>query len=242
MREAVHEALYMLDQDIQWYLRRTSIEASTERRKVISRVLREVLETRVLLLAPFTPHLCEEIWHEMGKTSFVSMAEWPKYDESKVDMKVIEQEEFIKTLQGDTAKIIQATKLKPKTIYYYTSARYKWHVYLNALEFAEEGTLRVDRLMKKVMIYPEMRERAKQVTKFVDNIVENLNKMQAEMVDKRLANGIVDELKVISDSREFYKQVFNAEVKVFREEDPKRHDPQDKAKLAEPYRPAIYIE
>jgi len=242
MREAVHEALYMLDQDVQWYLRRTSIKTSTERKKVISRVLWEVLETRILLLAPFTPHLCEEIWHKMGKASFISIAAWPTYNKDKVDMRVIEQEEFIKTIQDDTANIVQATKLKPGTIYFYTCAKWKWQVYLNALKFAKMGTIRVDRLIKRVMIYPEMRERAQQVSTFIGAMVAIINKMPTEMVDERLANGIMDEFKVICDVRDFYKQVFNAEVKVFKEEDLIRYDPKNRARLAKPYRPAIYFE
>jgi len=33
-------------------------------------------------LAPFAPHIAEEIWQKMGEEGFVSMAPWPKYDEN----------------------------------------------------------------------------------------------------------------------------------------------------------------
>lgn len=33
------------------------------------------------LIAPFAPHLAEEIWHELGETDSVHLSEWPKYDE-----------------------------------------------------------------------------------------------------------------------------------------------------------------
>jgi len=242
IREAVHEALYMLDQDIQWYLRRTSIETSIERKKVRSKLLYEVLKTRILLLAPFTPHLCEEIWHEMGNTSFISMAKWPTFDAVKVDRKVIEQEVFIKSIQGDTTHIIHVTKMKPKMIYYYTCTDWKWNVYLNALKYTKTETTRVDILMKKIMMDQNMRNRAKQVSKYVRIMIKNINKMPTELVDKHLENGIIDEFKIIKDTRDFYKQVFNAEVEVFREEDLNRYDPMNRARLSEPYRPAIYIE
>ena len=41
---------------------------------------RAVLEQVVALLAPFAPHIAEELWHTLGHTT-VCDAEWPKYDE-----------------------------------------------------------------------------------------------------------------------------------------------------------------
>lgn len=35
------------------------------------------------LLAPFAPHLAEEVYEALGYSSLVSLAEWPEYDESK---------------------------------------------------------------------------------------------------------------------------------------------------------------
>ena len=41
-------------------------------------------ETVIKLLAPFAPHVAEEIWHELGHTNSIHTSEWPKYDESKL--------------------------------------------------------------------------------------------------------------------------------------------------------------
>lgn len=44
--------------------------------------LNGALETVVLLLAPFVPHVCEELWQLMGKTKVsVAFEPWPIYDE-----------------------------------------------------------------------------------------------------------------------------------------------------------------
>ena len=51
---------------------------------------KEVYETIVLLLAPFTPHLCEEIWNLLGHKDCVSCAKWPKYNEQYIKQEVIE--------------------------------------------------------------------------------------------------------------------------------------------------------
>lgn len=48
-------------------------EMSTEGR-------RAGLETLVVLLAPFAPHLADELWHDFGHEQSVHLAVWPNYD------------------------------------------------------------------------------------------------------------------------------------------------------------------
>lgn len=42
---------------------------------------REVLEKLVVVLAPFAPHICEQLWHDMGHDTTVCDANWPVCDE-----------------------------------------------------------------------------------------------------------------------------------------------------------------
>lgn len=42
---------------------------------------REVLESLVVLLAPFAPHIAEELWHRIGNDTTVCDAQWPVCDE-----------------------------------------------------------------------------------------------------------------------------------------------------------------
>jgi leucyl-tRNA synthetase len=41
---------------------------------------RKVLETFVLLLSPFAPHLGEELWRALGHKASLAYEAWPKYD------------------------------------------------------------------------------------------------------------------------------------------------------------------
>lgn len=43
-------------------------------------LLRESLECLVLLLSPFAPHLCEELWERMGYKTFLLHSPWPSFD------------------------------------------------------------------------------------------------------------------------------------------------------------------
>jgi leucyl-tRNA synthetase len=40
---------------------------------------KEAMKTYIQLLAPFAPHLCEELWHSMGETTSLSYTSWPGY-------------------------------------------------------------------------------------------------------------------------------------------------------------------
>ncbi len=44
-------------------------------------VFSEAAENLVLLLSPFAPHICDEMWQRLGKDGTTWQAEWPAYDE-----------------------------------------------------------------------------------------------------------------------------------------------------------------
>lgn len=43
-------------------------------------VVKEALQTLLVLLSPFTPHICEELWHLCQNEGSVSQQKWPQYD------------------------------------------------------------------------------------------------------------------------------------------------------------------
>jgi leucyl-tRNA synthetase len=47
-------------------------------------VPKELAEMLVLLLAPFAPHIAEELWHRLGHQTSLARHAWPKYDEKKL--------------------------------------------------------------------------------------------------------------------------------------------------------------
>jgi len=56
-------------------------EPKGEEREQARRVLREAIKTVVLLLGPFTPHITEELWHELGHATSLFDEPWPAYNE-----------------------------------------------------------------------------------------------------------------------------------------------------------------
>ena len=53
-------------------------------------LLREVSEKLVLLLSPFVPHICEEMWEKLGHDSAVYFESWPSYDEEALKLDTVE--------------------------------------------------------------------------------------------------------------------------------------------------------
>jgi len=48
------------------------------------KLLLEAVENLVKLLAPFAPHMCEELWEIMGNEYSIFDKNWPEYDENKL--------------------------------------------------------------------------------------------------------------------------------------------------------------
>ena len=48
-------------------------------------IKQEILETVLLMLAPITPHVCEELWSHLGHKSDIVSAIWPEVDESALE-------------------------------------------------------------------------------------------------------------------------------------------------------------
>ncbi|HJT34948.1 MAG TPA: leucine--tRNA ligase [Pirellulales bacterium] len=51
---------------------------------------RQAMETFVLLLSPFAPHLCEELWQLLGHGQTLAYEPWPGYDESLIKEDTVE--------------------------------------------------------------------------------------------------------------------------------------------------------
>ncbi len=49
-----------------------------------------MMETFVLLLSPFAPHIAEELWEKLGHKTTLSYEPWPQYDDSKAAVNTIE--------------------------------------------------------------------------------------------------------------------------------------------------------
>ena len=82
--KTLHKLIKKVSDDIEVFSYNTSVPAfmiavgEWAQQKCTSR---SVLSTFVVLLAPFAPHIAEELWHALGNTASVCDAEWPEFCE-----------------------------------------------------------------------------------------------------------------------------------------------------------------
>jgi leucyl-tRNA synthetase len=204
-------------------------------------VLKNIIMTRVKLLAPFAPYLCEEIWETMGNDGFISLTNWPKIEEKKIDEEAEEAEEMIKNTLEDTLNILKVTKIKPKKIFFYTSSNWKWKAYLQLLEMKEDE-MNIKFAIRKLLVNPDMKKRAKELSLYISKNIDELLYLPIQKRTIRKKINQLNELKILEENKAFFIKELESEVHIFNEDDIKLFDPKGRAKLARPYRPAIYIE
>ncbi len=51
-----------------------------DKQPIAAPVLRDTLETILILLFPFVPHFCEELWETSGHSETLDMMQWPQFD------------------------------------------------------------------------------------------------------------------------------------------------------------------
>ena len=238
VRESLHNVIYAMDQDMQWYFKRAA--AKERSNDSISGVVRQVLDTRVRMLAPYAPFISEEMWEALGNDKSVTLASWPKVDESKFDYAADESETLIINLLADAQNIIKVTKIKPKKIFIYTAASWKWNLYQKVLGMVVQGRTNFGEIMKILVSdasTSKVKESPDMIKKMIDDILSDPLDSRQRKVKLTL-----DEVKVFEDAKSLLGKELDAEIVIYKENDQSKVDPKNKARVARPYKPALYME
>lgn len=90
LRRAIHTAIKEVSEDVEeGYQFNTAVSelmklsnALKDAKQQDSDVYAEGIQTLVLLLAPFAPHIAEELWQQLGFSESVHRQSWPQFEES----------------------------------------------------------------------------------------------------------------------------------------------------------------
>lgn len=83
--KSVHKLIKKVTADIETFSYNTSIAAfmiCVNELTAAKCHSRKVLEPLLVVLAPFAPHVTEELWHALGHDTSICDAKWPEYDEA----------------------------------------------------------------------------------------------------------------------------------------------------------------
>lgn len=82
--KSLHKLIKKVTEDIEAFSYNTSISAFMICVNELSQQKchnKEILHTLVILIAPFAPHVAEELWHTLSEQESVCDAQWPSYNE-----------------------------------------------------------------------------------------------------------------------------------------------------------------
>ena len=101
VRRQVHQTIQKVSHDMgERIIFNTAIAANMELVNTLSKftdmsdngkvIRQEALEAIVLMLAPIVPHICHQLWQDLGHQEAVVGAPWPKVDVSALEQDIIE--------------------------------------------------------------------------------------------------------------------------------------------------------
>jgi leucyl-tRNA synthetase len=221
-RKALQNVFYLLFNDLRWYQRRGG-----------QNQLKRILSTWLRLMAPFTPHICEEIWSSM-EDGYIAVAPWPDVDYGLIDEEAEQAEKLLENTLEDVDEILKVTKTKPKKIIFYTTPTWKQEMLKIAIDLIKDGKLDMGMLMKTAMAQPNVANHKKDVSKYAQKLAKEVHSLTADALN-------LDEFQTLSQEKAFLQNALGVDVEVRSADEPST-DPMGKSKHAEPGRPAIYIE
>lgn len=204
------------------------------------RVLKRFLETRILLMAPFTPHVCEEVWEGLGKQGFVSTASWPECAEEELNPEAEAAEDLVDRVAYDLREILRVTELKPNRVILYVAPEWMDEAYAETAHQLMKGEVQMNELMSKLLAQDKFKPHAKELASLVRRAIDDVRRAGPDEAAK--PPSYADEFLVLSDALGFFSREFKCRFEAHRTDEVGLYDPKGRAKLALPGRPAIYVE
>ncbi|MDT8347288.1 MAG: class I tRNA ligase family protein [Flavobacteriaceae bacterium] len=83
--KVLHKTIKKIEDDLQEFSFNTTVSAfmiAVNELNALKCNQRQVLEPFVVMLSPFAPHICEELWEQLGHQNGISTVDFPHFDES----------------------------------------------------------------------------------------------------------------------------------------------------------------
>ena len=187
------------------------------------------VRTLVKLIAPFSPHLADELWHELGNDEYLWNGEWPEVDDRLLDKQAERVDEYFDRVSGDIRDIEEMIDGEPEKVKIIQASNWKYQAFSSVIDSIELRD--VGEIMDEVLD-GELKQHAQDINQMVVEAVENPGKFQEQFMKKAA------ETDALGENIGRWAEEFNSEIEVETEDE----SSEGKASRAEPGRPAIVIE
>jgi len=222
-RTSVQKVFFDMQRILKHYLNRTMGDVNID-------CMKYFIDVQLKILSPFTPHICEEIWHEIGNDSFISIESWPVADKSEINFVLKNSENYIQQVVSDIRKVRELSKIDSiSKVNIFISLPWKYKMYSLLKTELDKNNRDFKSILSKLMSDEEIRKNGKEVTKLLPSIIK-------KGIDYNFSKDY--ELTIINESLCYIENLFNAKVEILLAEDSEII----KSKQAVPGKPAILVE
>jgi len=218
-KTALTKGFFNLQNNFKWYLRRTGNNPNKD-------LISKFIEIQTLILAPFTPHICEEIWHKIGKDEFISISSWPEADTSKIDENIEKMEEIVRSLLQDSREIMKILKKKPEKMLIVLPKKWKYRL-IKDIKTLLDKNKNLKQILKE-LIKRDYGVDKRQIAQTIQRVIKD------QSILKRIIPSNLEK-KILLESKEFLEHELNVQIVIAEEE----NISQKKAEYALPGKPAI---
>jgi leucyl-tRNA synthetase len=194
------------------------------------KVFREAREALTVLLNPFAPHITEEVWAR-DHDGFLATAEWPSFDEDKIDDEAEAAQELVTTVRKDIQRVLELAGIDDVSeIQLFVADAWKFTFATKMKELLAE-TRDTGEIMSALM-QSSLREHGQTISSLVPQIVNDPAKLPEIILDQDA------EISTLRDYRDELASRFDATVSVTKAEGTDAA----KSKKAMPGKPAILVQ
>ena len=217
-RTAYQIIFFELGKNIKWYLRRCSNNPNLE-------LFRKIVTSQLIMMQPYTPHICEEAWEKIGQEGFISEAGWPQPEVEKITE---DKEWLISATISDINTVTRLARLdKPNEVTLFVAPEWKYQLFdmlSNEMKHTNNPKDIIGRIMSS-----ELKNKGDEIIKIVQKVIKG-GKIPVYYPKK-------EEKNIIEGAKSFFETEFSCKVNVLDAETTS----EQKGKQALPGKPAILV-
>lgn len=190
---------------------------------------KDTLESFLKLLTPFCPHTCEELWHNLGNNSFISVESWPICDSTKIDENFEIEDKLVSKISTDIKNVLNLAKIEnPLKIKIFIASKWKYDLFDNLNELLKKTKNPKD-IIQKIM-NSELKKYGQDIMRIMPKI------LKTGMVPEYLPLDL--EIKSLNDIKTIIEKDLNCPLEIIMADE----STEIKSKNAMPGKPAILVE